>query len=119
MTDSISLQDVSNQGTSTSSHNDSNKMVSSSEKTNEIYFSILYRRQEQEKEKDFTFKKFDIEPEKIYVKEIQDQKGAFFYEKVFKLKRKLKKKEESKKHVDTKNNEESKKKKRIQKRRPK
>ena len=79
-------------------------------KTDEIYFCILYQRNEKEKEKDFLFTKYESEPAKIYSKEINGQNGIFLYEKVFKLKRKKKKKEDEKKHGDSKTDESKKKK---------
>ena len=79
-------------------------------KTDEIYFCILYQRNEKEKEKDFLFTKYESEPAKIYSKEINGQNGIFLYEKVFKLKRKKKKKEDAKKHGDSKTDESKKKK---------
>ena len=90
---------------------ESNKVISNEEKLNEIYFIILYQRKEKELEKDFVFTKYETKPEKIYSMEKEGQNGIYFYEKVFKLKRKSKKKEESKKHEDAKSNEDSKKKK--------
>ena len=113
---SISLDEHSNKETSTLMNEESSKVLSSEEKLNEIYFSILYRRQEKEKEKDFVFTKCESEPKKIYTKEFVMSNGSCFYEKVFKLKRKPKKKEESKKHTDTKSNEDSKRKKETKKR---
>ena len=111
MTDSIILKEYSNQEGTTSAPKDSSAVASNGEKINEIYFSILYRRKEQEKKGDFVFTKFESKPQDIFVKEIEEQNGGgYFYEKVFKLKMKSKKKEESKKHKDSKNNEDSKKK---------
>ena len=98
-----------------SSNEESTKNKISEENSNEIYFCILYRRNEKEKEKDFSFTKFESEPKRIYSKEIVGEDGTYLYEKVFKLKRKIKKKEkekdkeESKKHEDTKKKKESKK----------
>ena len=91
--------------------NETTKDTSSGEKSNEIYFCILYPRNEKEKDKDFIFTKYESEPQKIYSKEIPLTNGNYLYEKVFKLKRKIKKKEENKKHGDSKTKDESKKKK--------
>ena len=76
------------------------------EKSNEIYFQILYRRKE--KEKEFKFTKYEIEPSVFFVNEIKAENGTYLYEKVFKFKRKAKKKEESKKHADPKKKEDQK-----------
>jgi len=76
------------------------------EKSNEIYFQILYRRKE--KEKEFKFTKYEIEPSIFFVNEIKAENGTYLYEKVFKFKRKAKKKEESKKHADPKKKEDQK-----------
>ena len=109
MSISISLtEQSSNESTSL---NESKKDISDGEKINEIYFIILYTRNEKENSKDFVFTKYESEPQKIYSKEIPVKNGTYLYEKVFKLKRKKKKKEESKKHGDSKASEESKKKK--------
>ena len=90
---------------------ESKKDISSGEKTNEMYFCILYPRNEKEKDKDFTFTKYESEPQKIYSKEMPLTNGNYLYQKVFKLKRKIKKKEENKKHGDSKTKEKKKKKK--------
>ena len=52
MTDSIILKEYSNQEGTTSASKDSSAVASNGEKINEIYFSILYRRKEQEKNQD-------------------------------------------------------------------
>ena len=89
---------------------ESKKDLSKGEKSNEIYFCILYPRNEKENDKDFIFTKYESEPQKIYSKEILLKNGKYLYKKVFKLKRKIKKKEENKKQGDSKTPEESKKK---------
>ena len=76
------------------------------EKTEEIYFQILYRRKE--KEKEFKFTKYEIKPEEFFVNEIKEENGTYLYEKVFKFKRKAKKKEEIKKQGDAKKKEDQK-----------
>ena len=70
MTDSIILKEYSNQEGTTSASKDSSAVASNGEKINEIYFSILYRRKEQEKKGDFVFTKFESKPQDIFVKEI-------------------------------------------------
>ena len=50
--------------------NESKKDISDGEKLNEIYFIILYTRNEKENSKDFEFTKYESEPQKIYSKEI-------------------------------------------------
>ena len=75
-------------------------------KEKEIYFSILY--QMKEKEKDFIFTKYESKPQEIYSKDIIGQNGIYLYEKVFKMKKKIKK-EEKKKGEDNKKKEDIKK----------
>ena len=85
------------EGTSlpTPMNNDETKKNINEEK--ELYFLILYRMKAQEKDKDFIFTKYEMEPQKIYAKEIKAQNGTYLYEKVFKIKKIFKKKDEKKK----------------------
>ena len=64
----------------------SKKEIINDEKPREIFFQILYRREE--KEKEFKFTKYEIEPAVFFVNEIQAENGTYLYEKVFKLKKK-------------------------------
>ena len=82
-------------------NNDETKNNNNKEK--EIYFLILYEMKAQEKDNDFIFTKYEIKPQIIYTKEIKAQNGTYLYEKVFKIKKKLKKegkKKEDKKKED-------------------
>ncbi len=65
----------------------------------EIYFIILYQREEKERENELAFKGNDTKPKNIYTKQIEgeEQNKTYLYGKIFKYDKGTKKEEENKK----------------------
>ena len=59
-------------------------------KHKDIYFIILYQRKQKESPDGLIFAKSNNTPINIYINEIKGENGSYFYNKVFKLKSKMK-----------------------------
>ena len=65
--------------------NPSEKKPKNKGKKENIYFLIFYPRKQKEKSNEFIFSESEITPEKIFTNEIQQEKGIYSYQKIFKF----------------------------------